>query len=201
MAEQEPKFDMKRIAGTLKHGQFDGNKRKYLIAAYIATIVLSFGLALGLILTLIIFGLKEKGGMTGDYVGAIIGCVVAAFIFPVLFGIFFIRNEKRRKEIMLWLDDAVELQGYVRELAHIDDYIELPPFQIKTAIKVRVEFKYEGKKLHCDSREKILGSDDDGYSKIWKYYVGKKVDILYSPKYKEVIMLKLPNDSMSYLLS
>lgn len=200
MANEEQKFDMKRIAGTLKHGNFDGSKRKYLIAASIAATVIFVGV-IGIVLTILILEMIEKGDSVGVYAGVLSGVIVIAILFSTLLWILVIRNEKRRKEIMLWLDDAVELQGYVRELAHIDGYLELPPFRIKTAIKVRVEFKYDGKKLYCDSREKILGGEGDGYSNIWAYYVGKKVDILYSPKYDEVIMLKLSNDSMSYLLS
>ncbi len=62
-------------------------------------------------------------------------------------------------------------------------------------VKLRVEFFYQGEKHVQVSGEKwpyvkiISGLEGLGYHKVFKNYEGREINILYSPKYDEVLIL------------
>lgn len=187
MTEQY-QFDMKRIAGTLKYGWFDGENRKKLIWAYIIFSIVIIGFVLGLGLTLVIQRIIENGGMKGfTDILSILGCLFMSLVLPLILGLLIKRNEKNRKEIRSWLLDAVELIAYVREIGIIKSYLPA-----NNLYKIRVEFNYDGCNYKYESRGKQLSATKDtyGFLNVWKDYINKKVNILYSPKYHEVIVLK-----------
>ncbi|MDE6868465.1 MAG: hypothetical protein K2J83_04910, partial [Clostridia bacterium] len=110
-----------QIAGTLKHGQFDGTKRKKILIAFLAfTIILIVGL-IGLIIALSLEQVNKTNPMpTANFVFLIIGVSIGFLILPVVWLILITKNEKAKKEIILWLQDAVELGAYCERLS--DDY-------------------------------------------------------------------------------
>lgn len=185
----EDKFNMKRIAGTLKYGWFDGEKKKYIIPAYIALALAFIGVGIGLGLTMIILNIQEQGGVEGvGDIFAILGCLFIS-VFPTsILGLLIYKNEKNKKEIELWLNDAVELTAYVRQLGVIQS-------GLAGLYKIQVEFEYEGQHYKYESRGKQLSASKFtyGYHNVWKDYVDRNIDILYSPRYKEVVLLKSGN--------
>lgn len=181
-------FDMKRIAGTLKYGWFDGEKKQYIIPVFIVFSIVWGGLCLGLILTMIISDIKEHGFNMPADIFAIAGCVFGATALPLALGLLISRNEKCRKEILLWLSDAVELNAYVRKV----DVIHSDLLSTDDLYKIRVEFEFNGQSYKLESRGKQLGGTKSsrGFHNVWKDYINRKVNILYSPKFNEVIILK-----------
>lgn len=94
-----------------------------------------------------------------------------------------IKNDRIKKKINLWKEDAVELSAYVEQ---IDEYrIGIRP----KAVKIRVRFRFGGRRYLRESTAKIVGGRK-GYLDCYKKYVNRKVQILYSPKYDEVLILK-----------
>lgn len=194
MVEEKSVFDMKRIVGTLKYGDFDGTKRKYTILAYVAFSLTFIGVGIGLGLTLVIKNIVENGGIQdAKDILSILGCMLVALGVPGLFGVIAFKNEKARNDIKKWLLDAVELRAYVREIGVLKP--DTVPWSLSNdydSYRIRVEFEYDGVSYKYESRGKEVGSEDDtcGYHRVWKDYINKKVNILYSPSYKEVMILK-----------
>ncbi len=180
---------MKRIAGTLKYGWFDGEKKKYVIPVFVIFSLIFVGFGMGFGLTMIILNIQEHGGLVGSTdVLAIVGCIVISFLLPLVLGLLIHRNEKYRKEIELWLTDAVELTAQVHEIGVIQSEL----LSANNLYKIRVDFEYNGQNYKIESQGKQLGGTKSsyGYHNVWKDYINRKVDILYSPKYHEVIVLK-----------
>lgn len=189
MSKQQVNFNMKQIAGTLKYGWFDGEKKKYVIPAFIVFTLVFVGFGMGFGLTMTILDIQEHGGINGfTDVLAIIGCFFVSFFLPLVLGLLIHRNEKYRKEIELWLNDAVELSAYVHEIGVIQSEV----LSANNLYKIQVEFEYEEQKYKYESRGKQLGGTKNsyGFHNVWKDYVNRKVNILYSPTYHEVIVLK-----------
>ncbi|MCH5161319.1 MAG: hypothetical protein J1G04_04730 [Clostridiales bacterium] len=188
MSQQQKELDMKRIAGTLKYGWFDGGNRKILIVAYILFSLVCIGLGMGLLLSIVIQELTKNGGVNGlGDILSILGCLFMAFALPLVLGILIFRNEKYRKEINLWLSDAIELDAYAREIDVIKS-----PIPVNNIYKIRVEFNYDGNDYKYESRGKQLSATNDtyGFHNVWKDYINRPIKILYSPTYHEVIVLK-----------
>ena len=188
-------IDLKQIAGTLKYGQFDGTKRKYIISTYIAFTTL-FVAGMIALLTVLIIDYVDTTTVTEPtaFVPEIIFCILGFMLLPIIFLFLILRNEKIRKEIKLWLQDAVELGAFCEILLSdhtdtplLDAIFSLPP----SKAKIRVKFKYNGKHYSKDSGYKNKnGEFKNDYQAVWVKYADKSINILYSPKYDEVIVLK-----------
>lgn len=189
MLKKQVDFDMKRIAGTLKYGWFDGEKKKYIIPAFIVFSLVVVGFSMGFGLTMVILNIQEHGGVNGFAdILALVGCFFASFALPLVLGLLIYRNEKYRKEIELWLSDAVELTAYVREIGVIQSEF----ISANNLYKIQVEFEYNGQHYKIESRGKQLSGTKSsyGFHNVWKDYINRKVNIMYSPEYNEVIVLK-----------
>ena len=181
MKNSQTKIDLKRIAATLKYGQFDGTTRKFFIVMYVVLILLIAGTIVGIsFLIKNIIDSQENENSIIWYVAG--GVMVIALIGLLVY--LAMRNERARKEIYLWLDDAVELKAYLRKTGEYQ-----PETFSEYVYKIKIEFKYNGKRYSYFSR-----CNGDGYSHYWLYFLDQQVDILYSPKYEEVMILR-PKDT------
>lgn len=186
--------DLKNIEGTLKFGQFDGTKRKNNIIAFVTITTLLIAGMFGLIYYISFEQIKNLNPLTTtDFVISIFGIVFGFSFFLLICLIFLIKNEKMRNKILLWLQDAVELEAHCETLLSdygnplLDTVFPSPPVRVK----IRVKFKYNGKHYSKDSGYKNKnGEFKNDYQKIWVKYADKSINILYSPKYDEVIVLK-----------
>ena len=108
--------------------------------------------------------------------------LICANIVPLLlFLVILIRiiyNYGLVKKVSLWLEDAVLLQAKARRLDLVD--AKFKPYQIE------VKFSYKNKIQKHISR---AGNIFLGY---YKFFIEseKNIEILYSPKYNEVMILK-----------
>lgn len=162
---------LKRIVGTLKYGWFDGkaSKKNLLYGIIVCLFVVGFVL-LGIILACKDEPFSER------IIFIVIGGIVMMSA-PIALFIVYLINEKRKKEIRLWLNDAVELCAHSTKIR--TKGVILPAYQI------RIEFGYDGKRY-----KKFSGGINEGCDRVWSNYLDKQISILYSPSYDEVMVLK-----------
>lgn len=177
---------LSRIAFTLSIGNFEGASRKKIVVAYSLLAFICVGL-----LTLTIVGVSIEQFNTprsiGEFVGIIICAVFAFSLLPVIWLIIIIKNEKIRKEVLLWIKDAVELTAYAKKLDE-KRWVGVP------MIKLQVEFTIDGINHICTTENERRGLIDlgrpVGYFSWISKYADRKINILYSPKYNQVMVLK-----------
>ena len=85
----------------------------------------------------------------------------------------------------LWLDDAVMLKAYSRNVGGngdeaFDRVLDVLGSSENSGYMIRIGFKYNGNHIKLTSKRENC----------WGNYLDKEIDILYSPKYREVILLK-----------
>lgn len=186
MKQSKEGKDLSRIAFTLSRGTFDGVSRKKIILVYLLCVMVFGGL---LILSVTMFSIDQfnEPGPIGEFIVAILSVILACSILPIIFLIIIIRNEKIRKEVLLWMEDAVELPAYAKKLDQ-KYWVGIP------LIKLQVEFTFDGIKHTCTTESERRGIMDLGrpvgyFSGISKFS-DRKVNILYSPQYNQVMILK-----------
>lgn len=114
-------------------------------------------------------------------------CVLMAFCFAAVI----IINHKNCLRVKEWLKDSVKLKAYAKTLDESKVYSGFIPLK---ATKIIVTFVYNGKHI-----SKMSGKQDsaisrfNGYSSALEKYVNREIDIMYSPKYDQVMILK-PNN-------
>lgn len=163
------------IEVSLSHGNF--LNKKQIIALYIGLIVSLFLPFLTIVLLITQF--EWDGQM-------IFAMVVGDVIFLALFSILvllIIENNKLRKKITLWIEDAIELKAYSKNIG--ENRLGIQP----KAVKIQVRFKIQDQTFTRESTAKVFGGQK-GYLGIYKKYSDREINILYSPKYDEVLILK-----------
>ena len=175
---------LKRIAGTLKYGVFLGDSRKRIFIAYGAFAGLFFLLAV--LFCIIIISVQQV--LDSPYiVGYILALVVTLVVLSIPILLFFsiLANERIRKEILLWLEDAIETTAYAKKVSVCNLHIIVP------SVKIQVDFEIDGKQYSRCSEGKLLGSRAlEGHHEIWAQYADRQINILYSHKYDQVLVLK-----------
>ena len=178
--------DLSDIAGTLKNGVFMGVNRKKAVQTYFILGAV-WALIVAAVVAVICVVWVYTDFLSADYfVVGLVGFPVLFSAFPVLFLVACIRNERSRKEILLWLDDAVELEAYSTGIADLDSGVS------KTMARIQVDFDFNGERFSRVSEGRMVGdkTSPDGYHAIWTDYADRKIRILYSPKYDQIIVLK-----------
>ena len=104
-------------------------------------------------------------------------CVFSLIVFVITL-VMVVHNKKHKKQILLWIEDAIETSAIVKGLPR--KKFSLAPYQ------VAIEFFYNNQYVKKISN---AGSLFTGYH-IRYDIIGSKVAILYSPKYNEVMILK-----------
>lgn len=172
------KVKLSTIEGSLKHGRLWIGE--WTLACYLS-ICISF--ITSTILS-IFFPQEYKLDLIGT-IFAIVGMNLVSAFISILFIFILIKNHKHKKRILLWLKDVVEIETYSKK---IDSYWN--PASVISHIKIQVDFKFNEKIISKTSAGKVIGITGEGYHKIWAKYADRKINILYSPKYDEVLILK-----------
>lgn len=110
--------------------------------------------------------------------------IIVPIVFVVGFLIILIDMISIRHKINVWLADAVELCG---DCSYSVDDLK----KSDGTCKIAITFEYDGKTLVRTSGSQNyhpLTWARDGYQKIFRKYVGKKIKILYSPTYDEIMI-------------
>ena len=94
-----------------------------------------------------------------------------------------VKDKKLKNKIMIWLEDAVEIKAYSKKVG--ENRLGLQP----KAIKIQVQFSLNGLNYIKESTAKVFGGWD-GYVGCFNKYADREVNILYSPKYNEIMIIK-----------
>lgn len=121
------------------------------------------------------------------------------FLFLLTFSIvgiplstYFLFDYCRAKQmIKLWKQDAVLLKAKSKIIA--EQWVSSHVMIQDKVVKLSVTFKYEGKKMKIVSGEqgkKDLFHPIVGFDKLFEQYDDREIDILYSPRFDQVMILK-----------
>lgn len=159
---------MERVIASLKYG------RIWKKSALILWIMEVFGLVLAA------YSFCYLVGETIDWMGFVLLFVVGMFFVIVSF-IFLLKNFLVINKCKKWLQDAMLLNAKAKGIKH-PNWIVPEDFG---RIKLEITFIYNNKKIKKFSGTKPT----NGYSLIFFRFADKDINILYSPKYDEVMIL------------
>lgn len=158
---------MKKIVASLKYGRIH---RKSLIFLWI---MFALGLFLGIYSFVFLFGVERSiVGFIGLILGGIIFSGTALYII--------VKNYINCKNCKKWIQDAVELNATSEGIKKT--YFGFSDIGLR---KLKVSFTYANKKCEAYSGTK----PENGYDRVFFRYADRKIQILYSPKFKEVMIL------------
>ncbi|MDE7182845.1 MAG: hypothetical protein K2O41_07495 [Clostridia bacterium] len=157
----------KKIVASLRYGRVNPWPLNLLWAAFAV-----LGAVLFIIISLISIPEKDWAAFAA---GLGVGLLFVFAGIYALIGDLFIKSK-----IKLWQADAVKLGAYSEKL--FSDFSFSGGFKVA----IRVRFKYSDKRYNRVSGGKCKVESFWGFSK----YSDRKISILYSPKYDEVMILK-----------
>lgn len=168
---------LKKVVGSLEYGPLI---RGWDLTARVVLIFCSvFFAALLLWLTLT----EEMGAFFAIGFLAMVGCA-SVFLVDL------IKNHRHLKAIRLWMQDAVPYTVFAEEAGR--QYL-VNGFG-RYAARIVVRFSYHGREIVRLSGEGSKGPlTKEGFFPAWNKYCNREIDILYSPKYDQVIELKDPD--------
>lgn len=168
-------MQISNIRASLSQGNFlDRKQFAILYSGMVALLLLPL-----LTVVLIIAPYEWDGQMVDAMVG---GNFMFISVYAVYISIF-VKNNKLRKKIILWLEDAIETKAYSKNIGE-----NRLGFQPK-ATKIEVKFKVNNKIYTRESTAKVFGGWE-GYQGVFTKYADREINILYSEKYDEVLILK-----------
>ncbi len=121
---------------------------------------------------------------------ALAGLVLPFICVPSLFYLIVILS-KENKDIKKWEEDAVILSAQAIEVDRLKN-----TFNNKAKFKISVKFIFDGHVIIQNSEEKnkrvknIWVNMNPGYDEVFRKFIGQSIQILYSPKYEQVLLLK-----------
>lgn len=177
--------DLSSIAGLLNYGTFMSESKKILLIEYIAILFICFSmLILAVVMTSIEY-VKSSISLT-DLIITVILFTFNFSIMPVIVTIMVVINEKMRKKVNLWMEDAVLVTAFARNIG-VKRTLGVAP-----GTKLQVEFEIDGVRYTRESHSRHYKNKDfdGGYYFIWNKFADKQIRILYSPQYDEVMVLK-----------
>ncbi|MCH5157816.1 MAG: hypothetical protein J1F33_01340 [Clostridiales bacterium] len=161
---------------SLSQGQLYGTK--HFVVLWLGNISSSLLIVVGIIL--MVLSCTEWNSQM--FIVALLGILVGMGFFSVLIYCF-VKDKKTKRQVVMWLSDAIKTTAFSKK---VDEY--RAGFQ-PSAVKIRVEFSLNGIKYVRESSATCFGGRP-GYLGTFKPYANKRIDILYSPKYDEVLILK-----------
>lgn len=184
MKKQNHEIDLSRIAGLLSYGSFMGDSRKKVISLTVAIVFIClFVLALAVIRLSIDFTNSSISVLS--FVSGLISFIIGLSVLPIFTVFIVVKNERIRNEVELWVADSVEVTANATSVGTKRKYF-FP------ATKLQIDFVING--IHysrtSDSRKTKGNNFEGGYYYIWSKYADRKVKILYSLKYDQVMVLK-----------
>lgn len=169
---------LKKVAGSLEYGPLMQRWELIMQVGGIFCFVAFAALFLWLTLT------EEMGAFFAIGFLAMVGC---ASVFLVNL----IKNHRHLKAIGRWMQDAVPYTVFAEKVD--EDRIGYR-WKYLPVVRIAVRFRYQGRRITRFSGEGRNGLNTrNGYAPGWKKYCDREINILYSPKYDQVIVLKDPD--------
>lgn len=184
MNDEEKRQYLLRIGMTASLGSFAWGKRSHLVIGvlvYLSVLVIIFG---GIIVAY--FFLEDPS--FNDFMIIVLGIVFVFIIALTPLICIFLVFSKRKKKILIWLEDAIEGEGITRTVDKRKWMI------FSSLIKMKIEFTVNGVKYERYTGDKKVSpywnyQANDGYYSGIEKFADKQVKIIYSPKYDEVMLL------------
>ncbi len=158
------KYKEQNIIYTLKYGGYATKKQKIIILVVPSILVI-----LGIIISVLMLLYKEN-----IWLGMIIGLIGVIILVPIIFAL--IVETKNDKEISIWITDENLIKTTAISWKYDTDYSG-----IHRRHKFGVEFNVKN-----DTIKKVSLR----YDVFYKSIKDKEIEILYSPKYDEVMILE-----------
>ena len=178
----------KKVAGSLEYGVVFGRRWQTMFSFGIAAFLLAAGVWIVLIFT---EGRAEGAG------GLAVVFILNALMyigFATWFVVLLVKNQRLLKKIKVWMQDAVPYTVFAEKADEDRTGVHRVRHYITPAVRIAVRFRYQGRRITRFSGEGQKGVNTrDGYSPGWYKYCNREIDILYSPKYDQVIVLKDPD--------
>ena len=174
-----------QIEASLSQGRLF--QKKWLVAIYtfIAVAVLSILFGVILIIANYVFDMGEEL----DFIFSMVFLILFVVLLLIVLILVLIKNQKTKKLVIMWVQDAVLLKAYTKKLDSFNT--ELPFLILPEQTLLEVHFVYSDKKQSQISKGAMIGGKKQkGHHKIFSKYADKEIDILYSPKYDQVLILK-----------
>lgn len=163
-------MEKREIEATLKNGKLMSKKFKYFL------IIVSFFLVLLLISVVVVAFIYSHYEKDKKFIISLIILIIfmSSIYLPISFYVLFFEY-KRKREVDLWLNDIIEITA-VFNLKY--DY---QPSIWSGNYKLEATFCFEGKMKTLCSQSSNL---------IFKKYANKTLNVLYSPKYEQILFVK-----------
>lgn len=116
------------------------------------------------------------------FVSAIL-CTLMGIGFLSVLIYCFAKDKKIKKQVVTWLSDAVKTTAISSKVGEYRAGLQ------PSSVKIRVEFSLNGLTYSRESTAACFGGKP-GYLGAFKPYTDRKIKILYSPKYDEILILK-----------
>ena len=173
--EKKPK-----IVATLKYGRFLSG---WLLGLFVFILCLS---VTTILFVVIYFSLSRCGIIPIDEDEITFLYSIILMILGLAYSLwFFIKRAKTKKKINLWLQDAIPLKAHSKSIAKRDSRITLPQFAIE------IDFVYDDRLIiQRSGNPEKKNYPKNGLDTIFGYYINREINILYSPNYNEVMILK-----------
>lgn len=169
---------LKRVAGTLEYGPLlQGWELKMQVGAIFCFIFFA-----AFLLWLAFTEEEMEAAVVMFAIGALamVGCAIGSLVN-------LIKHHRYRKAIGRWMQDAVPYTVFAEEAGR--QYL-VNGFG-RYAARIVVRFSYQGREIVRLSGEGSKGPlTKEGFFPAWNKYCDREIDILYSPKYDQVIVLK-----------
>lgn len=169
-------MEIRNVDVSLSHGQLFNKKQFVFVYLGMAACCLL------LILPILMLCVPEME-WARQMVVAIVFADVLAVAFMSLLVYVEIKNRKLQSKIKLWLEDAVEIRAYSKKIG--ENRLGIKP----KATKIQIRFSLNKKHYSRESTYQVFGGEK-GYVGCFNKFADKEVNILYSLKYDEVMILK-----------
>ena len=176
----------RNVAGILSFGIYNGANRKKVWIEYCIAVLILCGM---IALSVIMMTIEQQKNPENIFVFIIslLSCIIAIFFILFIVSIIVFRNEIIRKRIDRSIQDAIITDAYSKMIDR-KTWLGVP------LIKLQVDFKINGIKYtrssEMENKNFFNLGKPNGYLSGLDRYANKKIRILYSPKYDEVMILK-----------
>jgi len=176
MTKSSTQMKMSKIAASLSHGNFIAGKKMALLC---------FALIISLLSPLITIIMLIIPGVEWDrqIIITLSICNIMFISFFTVLVFIMVKNNKLKKKIIIWLEDAIEVRAYSRKTG--ENRLGIQP----KATKIQVSFKVADTNIIRDSTGKVFGGCE-GYLGTYTKYADRKINILYSQKHDQILILK-----------
>ena len=182
MGVMNKKEEYKKIGASLQYGIVFTKKWRRLTWIFLSCCII---VPITSIFYLFLLGAGVES-FAEDIVVSLVGGNIVTLLCAGIYEFLLFKQYRLKKAIYLWFDDMIELNADTRSIDK--------KYWFGVSTKLKIEFCYDKKKYSFQSGEPAGKFDwlinNNGYFKVLTKYADRKVKILFSPKYEQILILK-----------